>query len=285
MGIFNKIKQLFKSPLEELLEELSDRKSLTYAKKNEEYHLGCLPSLPDNRDFKWSVAASTIAALPTSIDLRSKFPMPAFDQGRLGSCVAQATSAAIQFDRYKQRKISYKPSPLFIYYNARALQGQINEDAGTSVTAAMKTVNHDGACSESNWTYNISKFAVKPSAKAYKEALKAQVIGYYRLNNTLAEMKGCLAEGFPFVCGVTIYGSFISHTTAVSGDVSIPAKTEPLLGGHAILIVGYDDATGKFIGRNSWGTNWGKQGYFTIPYEYLINPLLAWDFWVIKAVE
>jgi C1A family cysteine protease len=278
LGIFNKIKQLFKSPVEELLEERLN------ATSTPRYHLGCLPSLPDHRDFKFIASVAT-ASLPASVDLRPQFPMVPFDQGRLGSCVAQATAAAIQFDRYKQKKISYTPSRLFIYYNARALQGQVNEDAGTTVTSAMKTVNHDGACSESNWTYNIAKFAVKPSAKAYREALKAQVVAYYRLNNTLDEMKTCLASGFPFVCGVTVYGSFISHTTAVSGDVPIPSKTEPLLGGHAILIVGYDDATGKFIGRNSWGTNWGKQGYFTIPYEYLTNPSLAWDFWVIKAVE
>jgi C1A family cysteine protease len=65
----------------------------------------------------------------------------------------------------------------------------------------------------------------------------------------------------------------------------MPKAKEKLLGGHAVMAVGYNDITQRFIVRNSWGIDWGKKGYFTIPYAYLTNRNLADDFWCISKVE
>ena len=102
---------------------------------------------------------------------------------------------------------------------------------------------------------------------------------------TLTEMKTCLAEGFPFVFGFAVYESFEAPEVAKTGVVVMPGKNEDLLGGHAVLAVGYDDTTQRILVKNSWGTKWGMRGYFTMPYAYVSNRELADDFWVIRASE
>ena len=97
-------------------------------------------------------------------------------------------------------------------------------------------------------------------------------------------MKSCLAEGYPFVFGFTVYESFESQKVAQTGVLNMPAAKEKAVGGHAVLAVGYDDASKRFIIRNSWGDQWGQKGYFTIPYQYLTTPNLADDFWTIRLV-
>jgi C1A family cysteine protease len=94
-----------------------------------------------------------------------------------------------------------------------------------------------------------------------------------------------LAEGFPFVFGFTVYSSFESATVARSGILNMPTKNERVVGGHAVMAAGYDDTQQRFIIRNSWGTDWGQKGYFTMPYVYLGSRNLSDDFWTIRAAE
>jgi C1A family cysteine protease len=98
-------------------------------------------------------------------------------------------------------------------------------------------------------------------------------------------MKGCLASGYPFVFGFTVYSSFEGAKVAQSGIVPMPGSAEKPIGGHAVLAVGYDDDTREFLVRNSWGPGWGIKGYFKMPYAYLTAPKLATDFWTIRGVD
>lgn len=248
------------------------------------YSLGWLPDLPDARDYMYAAPLKVLKKLPVNTDLRGKCP-PVYDQGELGSCTANALGAAFQFGQKKQKKKDFIPSRLFIYYNERVILKTVNSDSGAQIRDGIKTLNKQGVCRETTWPYDVAKFTLKPSATAYKEALKNQITSYQRLTNTLTILKGCLAEGYPFVYGFTVYESFMTAQVAKTGIMSMPAASEKMVGGHAVMGVGYDDKKQAFLIRNSWGTGWGVKGYFWMPYAYIIDSSRCDDFWTIRLVE
>jgi C1A family cysteine protease len=246
---------------------------------------GWVPDLPDHRDLMYSAPLGVIGSIPKKIDLRPHCP-PVVDQGQLGSCTGNAIAGAHQFDQLKQGLLpAFAPSRLFIYYNERVMEGTVNEDAGAMIRDGIKTIGKQGVCPETNWPYIISKFTQKPPASCFTIAKKHCAVQYRRIARTLPQMKGCLAEGYPFVFGFSVYASFEDPQVAKTGIVPLPDPTEELLGGHAVLAVGYDDAKHVFIVRNSWGTGWGMKGYFTMPYGYLLDSNLADDFWTVRMVQ
>ncbi len=244
---------------------------------------GWIPDIPDQRDYLYGAVRKIPQTLPAKIDLRSKCP-PVEDQGALGSCTANALVGALEFLMIKDKVVFTDMSRLFIYYNERVIEHSIKTDSGAMLRDGIKTLVKQGACTEKKWPYIISKFAIKPSTACYSEALNYQILAYARIN-TVDEMRACLAEGFPFVFGFAVYESFESQNVAKTGIVNMPKKNESMLGGHAVLAVGYDDKTKRFIVRNSWGTDWGKKGYFTMPYDYLADRNLSDDFWTIRHGE
>jgi C1A family cysteine protease len=246
---------------------------------------GWLPDLPDQRDYMYSAPIATLQALPAQVDMRPQCPS-VYDQGQLGSCTANAIGAAVQFDEMKQKLPRvFVPSRLFIYYNERAIEGTVNTDSGAMIRDGVKSVGTQGTCPETLWPYTIAKFSTKPPAKCYTTALKHKAVLYQRLSHNLNQLKGCLASGYPFVFGFTVYESFESQQVAKTGQVPMPMSGEQVLGGHAVLAVGYNDAQQRFLVRNSWGTTWGMKGYFTMPYAYLLNSSLSADFWTIRVVQ
>jgi C1A family cysteine protease len=243
---------------------------------------GWLPDLPDHRDYRYTAPLALLRKLPANVDLRRNCP-PVYDQGALGSCTANAIGAAVQFERiYAKQLPDFVPSRLFIYYNERVLEHSVLYDAGAYLRDGMKTVARQGVCDEVEWPYDIARFAERPPAQCYTDALQYRTLKYARVTRTLRQMKGCLASGYPFVFGFTVYESFESDVVTVTGNVPMPASVEQVLGGHAVLAVGYDDHTQRFTFRNSWGARWGDQGYGTMPYPYLTNANLSDDFWTIR---
>jgi C1A family cysteine protease len=247
--------------------------------------LGWIPDLPDQRDYRYAAPLERIGTLPPSIDLRSGCP-PVYDQGHLGSCTANAIAAAIEFEQMKQQLPQiFVPSRLLIYYNERVMEGTVNSDSGAQIRDGMKSVGTQGACPETMWPYNIAQFEVQPPDACYQAALQHRAILYQRVAGDLNQMKGCLADGYPFVFGFTVYESFMTEAVAQSGHAPMPGAAEQVLGGHAVLAVGYEDAHQWFIVRNSWADTWGMQGYFTLPYAYLTDSNLASDFWTVRIVQ
>lgn len=244
-----------------------------------------IPDLPDYRDKMFMSRHALLSEpLPEKVDLRDRYDN-VYDQGQLGSCTANAIAMAVDFELVKQGLQPLLPSRLFIYYNERALEGTINSDAGAMIRDGIKTVIQTGVCPETDWPYDESKFADKPGDTCYADAQKELVKEYLRVENTsLQDMKSCLAGGFPFVLGFSVYSGFESAQVAQDGQVSLPDADEQFLGGHATLAVGYDDSVQKFIIRNSWGKGWGDAGHFYMPYAYLTNPNLANDFWSIRLL-
>jgi len=257
---------------------------------------GWKPDLPDARDFLYSAPAIALAALPPSTDLRGGCP-PVYDQGRIGSCTANAIAAAFEFDLKKQGLTDFMPSRLFIYYNERAMEGHVQFDSGAQIRDGVKSVATLGVCPETDWPYDDTPATTdggpfppgardgeQPPEQCYKEALNNRVTTYHRVIQNLDQLRGSLAAGSPFLFGFTVYESFESQEVARTGVAPMPQPSEQVLGGHAVLAVGYDDASQRFIVRNSWGPNWGQQGYFTLPYAYLATRGMASDFWSINIV-
>jgi C1A family cysteine protease len=246
---------------------------------------GWQPDVPDHRDHLYAAPVVHLKALPGAVDLRPKCP-PVYDQGQLGSCTANAIAGAIQFDRRKQKLTpDFTPSRLFIYYNERAMEHSIQSDSGAQIRDGIKSVAKLGDCPEPEWPYDIKKFTAKPSKQCYSDASKYQALQYQRVAQVPNQLKGCLASGYPFVFGFSVYDAFESDAVAKTGVLNMPGPKEKLLGGHAVLAVGYDDKKQVFIVRNSWGPKWGIKGYFTMPYAYLTDSNLADDIWTIRLVE
>lgn len=214
------------------------------------------------------------------IDMRPHMP-PVVDQGELGSCTANAFCGIIG---YLQPK---KPitSRLFLYYCTRFIANEVEYDSGATLIDGIKALKKFGVCREASWVYNIKKFTLQPPKQCYFEASLNKAIIVQNIKDTLSNLKRALAQGYPFVFGMLIYSSFESEDVAKTGMVPLPQNNDEILGGHALLAVGYCDEKQCFIVRNSWGLLWGDKGYCYIPYSYLLNPNLTSDFWIIKKMS
>jgi C1A family cysteine protease len=228
--------------------------------------------------FQATVAA---AALPPLVDLRPHCPA-VYDQGQLGSCTGNAWAGLVEFLWLKESLTDFTPSRLFIYYNERVLEQDTAQDAGASLSDGAQVVSTQGCPHEALWPYDITKFAEQPSPPVYQDGLQHLAFDVQQVSQELTAMKEVLATGLPIVVGFTVYQSFESPQVAQTGLVPLPRRREQILGGHAVVVVGYDDSQSRFIVRNSWGTAWGLEGYFLMPYAYLTNPRLADDFWTAE---
>ena len=243
---------------------------------------GWNPSIPDIRDIQFSL--SKPIATPDFHDMTPKMPA-VYNQLVLGSCTAQASGAAFEYDHAKTEPAFGTPSRLMIYYLERLLEGSVSSDSGAQIRDAMKVLAKYGVCRELLWPYDISKFAVKPPHQSFKEAILHKALKYARVGQTQKEFESVLASDYPIIGGFVVYESFETEAVARTGIVPMPVPGERMMGGHAILVVGYDRPNRQFIVRNSWGAEWGQKGYFRVPYEYFLNPQLAGDFWVLYTVS
>lgn len=237
---------------------------------------------PDFRDHEFHQYYLSKQSLPTHVDLRANCP-DVYDQGDLGSCTANSLAGMIEFLLKKEKKEAFTPSRLFIYYNERLLEHTVNQDSGADLRDGMKVLAKQGSPHESLWWYDVSKFKEKPNKAVYDDGLKHLISNYMALTS-VSQIKQCLADGYPAVFGFTVYSSFESKEVAKTGIVPMPSRREQDVGGHAVMLVGYDDHRQVYIVRNSWSAAWGDHGYCYMPYAYVNNSNLAGDFWTTRFV-
>jgi C1A family cysteine protease len=253
---------------------------------------GWKPDSPDHRDFR--VPPPSIA-LPSKVDLRANCP-PVGDQGSIGSCTANASCEALEYLE-RTGKAARLFSRLFLYYYTRKYENTpATDDSGTQIRDAMKVLADMGVAYEETWPYDIpeTRFSLEPSQDARDEALNHKALFYYRCPN-LDTVKASLFQTFPVIFGFAVPNNMMTARCAQDGLVFYPAADEGFDGGHAVLAVGYDDAQvigdqqGAILTQNSWGTGWGQQGFFWLPYGFFTNanPIdpssaLASDCWTIR---
>jgi C1A family cysteine protease len=229
----------------------------------------------DSRDLFCKVANNS--NIKNKVDLR-RWCSPIEDQLHLGSCVGQAVVGAYELMINKLQPDSFKDlSRLFVYYNARLLEGYVDEDVGVHVRDGIKAVHKWGVCTEELWPYLINKFADTPSVISYLDAKERLIDSYYRINS-IDDMIASLALEIPVVTGIQVFGDF--DRLESDAIIRLPDDKDEILGGHAVTIVGYDNDKKYFICRNSFGEDWGDRGYFYMPYDYA--ELYAMDAWMFN---
>ena len=209
-----------------------------------------------------------------------------FDQGYLGSCVSNALSFVYSLLEYKQGNYVFiTPSRLFIYYNGRVLENTVPYDYGLEIYDGISTMKTNGVCDEKIWPYVISKFASKPSVICYQKANISKVLSISPVAQNLVALQTAISSGLPVIIGIDVYDSFENQSVDRTGIIPIPnVNTETLLGGHCVVLTAYNNANKLFTFRNSWGKNWGAGGNGYIPYSYITNPNLAFDFYTINSI-
>ena len=192
--------------------------------------------------------------------------------------VGQVLATALEFQIVKATNAQRKISARYIYYAARQA-GELNlqADTGAHIKDGIAAPSEDGAVAEDVRPYRPGAFAEEPPATIEK-AERFRITGARPLTS-VDDVKRALLENGPVVAGITLYKGFMTSALAKTGIIPIPADKEQLVGGHAIVIVGYDDATRRLRFVNSWGTGWGDQGFGYLPYEYAEKYMSdAWTF-------
>jgi C1A family cysteine protease len=226
--------------------------------------------------------SAPISGIPNSVDLTPHMP-PVFDQGQTNSCTGNGLSEAIACAMSYHNNEKFIPSRLFIYYNERLIEGSENQDCGGIIHDGIRGCNLHGMVDESTWPFDINNIEVKPPQNIYDIAIKDKIKFYAPIDNTKIEtLKATLAHGYPIVFGFTVYSAFESEEVAKTGILNMPQNGEEIIGGHCINLIGFSDEKEMFLCRNSWGPNWGQNGNFWMPFDYVTNPNLASDFWIIR---
>lgn len=278
--------------------------------------MGWLPDYPSIKDYTPEHASmkpllakvggtgtpKAAATLPATVDLRAWCP-PIENQLSLGSCTANAGVGMVEY--YERRAFGkhIDASRLFLYKTTRGLL-KWTGDTGAFLRSTMEALVLFGVPPEEYWPYDVTKFDVEPSGFLYAFGQNYQAINYYRLDppgtttsNLLVAIKANLAAGLPSMFGFTVYSSYTQASVANKGAIPFPTPKEKVVGGHAIMAVGYNNTlqikntnpgavatTGALLIRNSWGTGWGDGGYGWLPYDYVLNGL-ATDWWSLLSQE
>lgn len=252
--------------------------------------LGRKADAPDARDYPLGDHGSPLheigALLPSSTDVFAGLSLPVYDQGSIGSCTA---NAGVLYRRFLAQRFARYSAPdenlsrLFLYYQERKLpwNDDVNSDAGASIRDVLYVLAHTGVCPEKDDPYIPADYSSASLNDSPADVVQAQAyrIGAYHRISGAADVRSVLASGYPVLLGFTAYPSI--EEVGPDGVVPMPGPAEPPLGGHAVVIRGYDDVKASFRIQNSWGTDWGNRGCGWLPYAFIEQAAVSHpDLWM-----
>lgn len=219
------------------------------------------------------------------IDLRP-YMSAVENQAQSNSCAANAVAGAYEYLATRAalrdgEETVGEISRLFIYYVGRK-RDQIRwgentalkpKDEGMTLGSAIEAVQLKGAALQSSWPFDLTNVNAPPPKDAFNEAMRYKVGDAMQIPLNLDLMRQCLSDGYPIVFGLKLTQAFFypPHDAFIpTPDPSDPKSASH--GNHAMLIVGYNDRQRVFVVRNSWGTEWGVEGYCYLSYDYVVNP-------------
>ena len=318
--------------------KVEDKDNSVIKKKSEQQPIICLI---DNTELNKIVFSNTI---PDGIGIKTgirkiNIPPPYYDQGQLGSCTANAIGFIYQYELLKKQfnfgknadgKLkSTAPSRLFIYYYERFLEKKEKEkDSGAKLFDGIEVLKTYGVCSEDDWAYypDDIKKVIEPPIEVRQLAAEHKIMKDAGIKQTIfhalhiIDVKHILENGDPVAFGFTMYLNFQPHFTKLKIELTeslkegkgplskekyvMPKPNDKKEGGHAVVMVGFDDeiddgsgGKGAFIIRNSWGEDWGMKGHFYMPYSFIFekdnngdylgkvsNTISSGEFWAITDI-
>ncbi len=239
------------------------------------------PDVPDHRDRIYSSLTTKSWYLTSKVD-RIGIDNPIEDQGSLGSCTGNASTSMLEI----ALGIAIPHSRLMAYYNGRVIDGTTRTDAGAQIRNVIKGLVKNGVCYESNWKYIKFNLTRKPNKLAVEngslvaEQIKTMKLAYYRVDD-LKGLLTALSRGRTVTFGFTVTSAI--DRLPKTGILQLPKANSPSLGGHAVLAVGYDHHKQFVWVRNSWGKDWGLNGYFKMPFAWFTDPRrLVDDMWTLE---
>jgi C1A family cysteine protease len=215
--------------------------------------------------------------LPPSVDLRPQLN-EVEQQENIGACLSNAGASLLEIMGEREGK-SFEASRLYLYYWTRNFEARLDE-SGAYLPSLFEVLQNKGVCLESTWPYDTAKQNVQPPLNADEEAQQIKVIDFQRLTSdtlnkweigietTINNIKHAVASGRPVILGFKVTADFEKlrdnkDWRTHKWDINAESR-----GGHAVVIIGYDDACQRFLIQNSWGPAWGDGGFFGVPYSY-----------------
>lgn len=269
---------------------------LDYSVENQNYSFGWKPDLPDIHDkfyqfdkieFTPDTDTETDSDSETEnsfkidrVDLRDQFPS-VYDQASLHCSVPCSILSVYRFFTKKSNpEEEYIPSRIHLHQLTSLID---SNDKSLSIKNALHILEKVGTVSEDIIGYG--EYPDQDERFIGIETKVPKMIKFRKVEQTKEQFKRALDAGYPIIFGMSLYSSSLTDGARKTGEIKIPTKSDQVVGGISMVLVGYDNQRKQWIVRNNWGKGWGDKGYGYIPYNYLTNPQLANSFWVIYKLE
>jgi hypothetical protein len=257
--------------------------------KTERYKMGWkfdnIENIGDNDNLGSSNNEEKIDELKYDIYNKYKDYFPEIaDQGNIESCVPTCISTVYYYLTMKQSNyLNFRISRLYLYYQFRKLYDDVKLDEGSTIRDCINILHKDGIVPEFLYPYIETKVFNNPSEFLEKYSRFCKCLGFENISRKVIRQNLLLDN--PVLCGIKLFESIYKDEVKNTGIINYSEEYDKILGGHCIILVGFDNNKKYYKFINSWGPTWGDKGFGYLPYEYIKNIRLSNEFYIIKNIS